>query len=439
MSKLPAYKACSGYESQEGETSQAAEDGTRLHEILDKLISDYKASTDKRPLTDRLYEEFLAGQLSCDEDELHLLDFCTKNVDKFLKSATEIDNEIRVTIFKPDGSELNYGSLDVRLDLGRGAALVIDYKFGWIPVEHARSNMQGKGYALGTLQECSQFQTVSVMFLQPKLNTVTTATFKREQMYEMYAEIEAIISAAQAANKTLRPNPYCDFCKHAAAPCTALVKTASAVVAKYDAPDIPDIFDGLTITKPEQALAAFYLLDRLETLISKGGIRQKALEMAQAAGGKLSAEIGGKLLTLEVKHRKSARSANSPAMIADVLKDVLTPEQVLGCCDPSITKLEEVFSEEYVARAKAEADAVLQSAEKEAANLTDKKLASQLLKQAKETAKSLRVTKKAAAEILNDTLRVEGLVTSGEGLVPYLKLKVESPLLLQTTDNTQNT
>lgn len=427
MSKLNALKACAGYDSAGG-TNTAAEAGTRLHEHLDLAI----AAVIKRgrapqwmPLTAALDELIAAGTITVEEEEEHYLRFCAREVDKFLPHATAILNEIRVYIRRPNGDVLNYGSLDLLLLLPNGVGLIFDYKFGWVPVESAATNMQGKGYTVGALQQIPALKKIASVFLQPKLDSVTTGIFERKNLHGLYKEIETIIDLADAPTKTLRPSSYCKYCLHAGT-CTALIKSAAAAVNKFELIELPDVFDGLQITTPKQVILAYYLIDQLEAMIAKGGVRAKAMELAVAAGGSISEVVAGRVLTLEVKSRKSPRSANSPILIAETLQDVLTPEQVLGCCDLSIGKLEEIFADEYVARAQKEADKIISDAETAALAEPDKKLATNLRKEGKTRAREAKITRKDAAGILNDTLRVEGLVTSGEGVVSYLKLKVET-------------
>lgn len=421
MSKLNAYAACAGYESQEG-TNKAAEDGTRLHEILDKLIVSLGLRSSHRSLVAQLRKELEDGTVLADEDDISLLEFCAREVDKFLPKAVEVHNELRVEILKPNGEPLNFGSLDLLMIFPNNVGLIDDYKFGWVPVPAAKSNLQGKGYALGAFQRFPRLDKIAVRFLQPKLGAVTTATFTRQQIPELYEEIHGVIARAQSGQEvTLRPNPYCDFCANAGT-CTALVKSASAVVAKYDNLLLPDVFDGLHITTAEQAVAALYVIDRLDALLSRAGVRDKALEFAKAAGGTLSVPVGDQLVTVSVHERKRSRSANSPALIAETLKDTLEPSQVLGCCDISITKLEEVFAEAYVEKSRKEADAIIAGAEN---------LAPVLRKEAAARAKEARSTKKNAHAVLNDVLRSEGLISAPEGVTEYLKLRVDKPSTIQ--------
>jgi hypothetical protein len=430
MSKLSGYDACAGYQPNSG-TSQAAEDGTRLHEIMDTVIERVKANGTSAMSA---LDDYRAGTPVIESDEeLYYLQYCCTELDRFLPHAITIYNEIAVQIINPDGSELNHGHLDVLLDLGGGRGVLVDYKFGWIPVPPAQKNLQGMGYAAGSFQKFPALNTVGVLFIQPKLNKVTTGKFTRDDLPDMYQRIRGVIESAQSPSKTLRPNVYCDFCE-ARGTCTALLKNAHAAVTRYEGLPFPDIFDGASITTPEQALAALYVIDRLESLIQTGGVRAKALELAKAAGGHLEAQVSDdKKIVVEVRQRKMPRSVNSPALIADALKDVLTPEQVLGCCEPAVGALEEAFANAYVEKTTEEAEAILVAGYDAAEATTDRAAAKAILADAKARAKETKSTKKNAMEIMASVLLSEGLMTAPSGTVDYLKLKVESTDAKQIT------
>lgn len=431
MSKLNALDFCGGYRSKD-EPSEASEEGTRLHEIMDRVAGRLKLRlAQKKPLdaVQELQDLLEGGDVFADEDQRYYLEFCCKELNVWLaKKPVRIENEIRVYINHPNGTELNHGHLDILIVFRNDVAALIDYKFGWIPVPPAIQNLQGLGYAAGCFQKFPALKKICSVFTQPKLHVTTRHLFDRSESFSMYQRVRGVIDNAERADKILRPGPYCDFCESLGT-CTALVKSAHAAVVKYEGLPLPDIFDGAKIQTAEQAAVALYCVERLEALIENGGIKAKALEFAKAAGGRLEVPIGdGTNVVLEVRGRKAARSANSPALIAEALKDVLAPEQVLGCCDPSITKLEEVFADTLVEQRKKEAAEYLATAEREAAeaDLSGHTVAAKTIRaEAKRIAKEIRVTKKAAYEIMADTLRSEGLLSAPAHLIEFLKVRLE--------------
>lgn len=441
MSVLNYIAACSGFKGRDGE-NEAARDGTRLHGVMEKVIAAYLSHkklfhVDQSPVT-KPYTllDALRGVIETEtvtEEEEVYLEFCCREVARWLdKAKGEVRVERRVYIHNPDGTELNFGHYDLLIFLSDEVAIMFDYKFGWIPVPAAASNWQGKGYACGTFQELPRLKTVGVIFIQPKLHRTTRTTYTREKLYEMYAEVRDVIRRAQATDKILSPGPYCDYCALAAT-CTALLNEASRAVALYEGLPVPQGFAGLQISTPEDAARAMFVLDRLQVLIDNAAdLKDRAKQFARNNGNMIAAPLpDGRLITVELKNKNAKRSANNPGLIAEVLKDWLSPEQVLGACDPKITALEEIFANAFVERQRAEASVILQNAQAAAERLKDSgdhSGAAQILEKAKADAKAIRVTKKHAAEILNATLQAEGLLSRPDARVEYLKVRVEKPL-----------
>lgn len=426
-SVLNALRSCPGYRSRGG-TNQAAEDGDRLHDEMQKVckavvLLNGRCLLNARAVLAKLIE---CGNIVVGEEEHLYLEKCCDELDFWLtRGVKDILTEGRVHVYNPDGSELNYGHFDVLLVMSDESAVLLDWKFGWIAVPHADDNEQGKCYALGNFQKFPKLAKIIVIFVQPKLHTVTRKLYVRQDVPKLYRNVRTIIEDARDNDKTLRPNPYCDFCKNADG-CTALLNPAAQAVAIHEGLPMPKTFEGLQINTPEEAARALYVLDRLEVLIERSGLKEKARQLARENGGQISCEIApGQRVVIELRTKKPSRHANSPALIADVLKDILTPEQVLGACEPKITRLEEIFAEVLTTKGKAEADEIMQRGQLAADACPDRKTARAILDAAKAEAKDSRVSRKKAVEILNDTLLSENLITSPEGRVEFLKTRLE--------------
>jgi hypothetical protein len=456
MSKLNYLAACAGFDSADKE-SEAADEGTRLHEIMDQIavvvaadLPHYSGGTGQRRFLSTFRELVISGEVIADENDTYLLEYCCTEIDKWLDRGAnfKLVNEIKVFVRNPDGTELNHGHLDLALFFDAKRAVVFDYKFGWRKVPPAEDNLQGLGYALGLFDAYVTLDLVGSVFIQPKLAHVSEAIFKRQDLYDNYLRIKTVIEAAESPDKTLCPGHYCDYCKHNGN-CTALVKNGYRALAKYEPIPFPDTFDGLQITSPEQVALALYVVDRLDKLVSSNDLRQKALALAKANGGTFIAPLSPtENIVIEAKSRKAARSAEKPALIAEVLADVLTPEQVLACCDPSITKLEEVFADTLYDKRKKESDAILAGAEVRASAVLRSvakddpqaeadacaEEARRIRAEAKAHAKEHRVTKAYAKQILEDSLRSEGLLNRPDGVIEFAKLRVEPVSKPQLTE-----
>jgi hypothetical protein len=433
MSKLNAFQECGGFVSRDG-TSLAAEEGTFLHEIMDvvtRALALALAQGKRETSAIEYLNKAVATQFVVTDEQRTLLEACARELDNLLlKEPVQILHEKKVHLRHPNGDELNHGHYDVLLIYKDGYGILIDWKFGWIPVPDAQHNVQGEGYAAACFQEYSALNRITMVFVQPKLNRRSEWTFDRQELFAMYQHVRGIIAAAQAEDKVLRPNPYCDFCDRRGT-CSALVKVVSDAVVKYEGlpvEDIVSILKGAEIQTQQQAAVAYYYIDRMKAILEEADVRGKVLEFAKMSGGHLTAQLpDGRIISVDVKTRKSPRSVDSPALVAEALQDFLSPQQVLTCCDINITKLDEVFSQTVVTRSQERAKAILEQAEKGLAGATSK-VAEHARKQAQTAAKNQMLTKKAGKELLDNILRSEGLISTSDKLVEYLKMHVEKSI-----------
>lgn len=425
MSKLNYLDGCAGFVSNTG-TNKAAEDGTRLHEVMDKVLKLHLSTVTGVAALDCLKDVLMTEPVSPDEE--FYLEYCCKELDFWIKrKPLRILREEQVSILNHDGTELNHGYYDVALFLNEAAVILIDWKFGWIPVPPADRNLQGMGYATGMLQTYAKINTVGFVFAQPKLNKTTRCTFTRAQLPEMYERVKGVIARAESPEKSLRVGQYCNYCA-VAGTCTAQINLASRSLAVQEDIQMPTTFTGLQINTPEDAAKALYVVQRLEAMLESSGLKERVKEFARNNGGYLEAQISpSERIIVEIKERAAPRSVDSPNLIAEALKDVLTPEEVLQACDPKITRLEEIFAERYVAQRAAEAQEIIDAAELDILRTPLVGIGAKAArKEAARQAKELRVTKKQACEILASTLSAEGLLTSTEGKVEYLKTRIET-------------
>lgn len=432
MSTLNYVGACPGFKSRGG-SNAAAEDGTRLHDIMEKVARMCLLTEPRTAAIDALGLVLIVETVT--EDEEFYLRFCCRELDKWIAKIprnARIEIERRVHIYNPDGSVLNFGHYDLLIFVNEEIAILFDYKFGWLPVPAAQDNQQGKGYGVGCFQTYPALKKIGVVFIQPKLHRVTTTHYDRKDLFSLYQDIRAIIDAAEAENKALRPGQYCDYCAHAGR-CVALINEANRAVAIYEGLPVPEQgFAGLRITNAEDAARAMFVLDRLKVLLEHAeDLKSIAKDFARDNGGTLTAPLpDGRSITVELKSRSAPRSADSPGLIAETLKRFISAEQVLGACDVKITALEEIFANALVSQHAAEAKGVVALGEAEARRLEssgDSKGAAQARDKAKREAKAIRLTRKKACEMLSDILTAEGLLSRPDNKVEYLKVRIEKP------------
>jgi hypothetical protein len=431
MSKLGYLNACPGFTSTDG-SSEAAEQGTRLHEIMDILVEQFKAT--RTPLLELL--SAWCAEHALDNDERALLVNCINHLNKWLPKAEAIHNEIKVSIFNPDDTELNHGYLDLLAVFPGGAGLLIDYKFGWVPVPAAANNIQGKGYTLGSLMKYHCLNKVVVMFIQPKLNLTTTAVFHRSQINEFYQQIRQIIDRAEMVQRDpkgtedmLSPSDYCSYCLHAkTGSCPAKVKQLRQVAVAVR-PEISGLIGALEkINTPEQAAKLRFAIEQLESGDFFESAKAKCKEIAQLNGGEISFETPtGETIRYAIEDRRHDRSLGDTLEVATTLNEqkVLTLEETLCCADLSITKLEAAGTNAIYEKDKAEYDRQVKAAE---ARLQPLVTAGKITKTAmnKEIARikaEFKCTKKESTEAFQKILENQGLLSRPDGTIPVLRRK----------------
>jgi hypothetical protein len=421
-SKLNALAACPGYQNRD-ETNAAAEDGTRLHGIMERVMRRVTARlAQAKPTTalNELIDLLESGDVFVDENEKPLLVICCEELDSWLKEKPEkILLEALVHLSHPNGEELNHGHIDV-LMLWPKRGVLVDYKFGWIPVPPATQNLQGIGYTAAAFQEFGALDQIDAVFIQPKLVCRTEKRYVREQLYWLFQQVLKVIEAAENPGKTLHPNPYCDFCA-VAGTCPAIAKIAQTAVMKYEGINLPDVFRGADITTSEQAIIALYAQQRMEALFEKAEISKRVLEFAQANGGRLELKVSdSETLVVTLGRRKMARRVHSPNLVAEALTQELGEEcaanVVLGASKIAVTDLEDRF-----------ADVLVEKRLRESATMKPNQ------------AKEHRVTKKEAREILGSILRSEGLMSVADGLLTFPKLRLEKTLIAEASPATEET
>lgn len=432
-SKLGYIHTCPGFTSTDG-TSEAAEQGTRLHEIMDLLINRYKTS--RRPLLELLSEYCTTNQI--DDEERGLLVSCIRTVNEWLPKAKEIHNEIRVYINNPDGTELNHGLLDLLFIFGE-TALLIDLKFGWIPVPPAADNLQGRAYALGCFNKFHRLNKIAVMFVQPKLGATSTAVYTRPQINEMYQTIRQVIDRAELVQRDpagtldmLTPSDYCSYCLHSKnGTCPAKIKQLKSAVVALQPQASPFLLDLDKIDSPEKAAKLRYAIELLEGGDFLSSAKEKCREMALQNGGDISFETPEGTIRYAIEDRRHDRSLGDTLDVATTLKDqgVLTFEEVLCCADLSIGKLENAGATSIFEKNKAEQDRQLAAKEAELNVLTTagKITKTEAKKQLAAVKAEFKVTKKESTEAFQKILENQGLLSRPEGTIPVLRRKKNEP------------
>lgn len=127
----------------------------------------------------------------------------------------------------------------------RHSAELIDFKFGFWPVESAENNLQGIAYALGLFREYPTIQRIIFWFKQPHIDSITSAEFNRENIDALYLRIQVVVARARKARHqgdfaTATPAvPVCNFCALIGV-CPKVAAFACKVGSKFFPLEIPD-------------------------------------------------------------------------------------------------------------------------------------------------------------------------------------------------------
>lgn len=397
--------ACAAYKNRQGETDASLE-GTNLHDFMAKMLEQVKAGA--YATTIEQLNDWVTANYQLDDNQVSWLRFCCHECDKVLSlKPAEIYVELPISTqdFR-EGGELNHGFLDVLFIFRNGNGLIIDFKFGWVPVPHAKENLQGKNYVLGAFLKFGKMGACGVKFVQPKLGLVTEACFRVSQVMDLYAELRNLIDQAkfvqaneEAGFQFMGAGAHCEYCVHNS-DCAVLAATRGKMAQRLtELPVLPATFPSMTLTKPEDWALARYWVETIEKGLED--FKKRATAAAINNGGSLRCTLpNGEEVLYEMRERSVDRVLGPAADIAEVLKEYVTYEQLMAAADLSLTALLKIAQ-----------DAVCQAHEASRAE-GEKKL-----------------TKKAAKEQVESTLTAHGLLSTPDTKIRYLKL-VKNPDVL---------
>lgn len=436
-SKIPYLAKCAGYTNDDSGDKSAAEAGTRLHEIMDEILKKWvkyrRAVPAPVPTMLAVMDEYLKERSDdpVDDTDRSLLVFCIRAIEPYLLKAKQIINEIRVNVTHPSGRLLTSGHLDVLLIFANGSALVVDYKFGWVPVDSAKENRQGLAYALGALEAYPEISRIGVTFIQPKLNHTDSYVFEREQATSVINDITDILDRAvyvqergftEETAKFLQAGDHCGYCVHSSKGTCPARLAVLAKVARVHAPELPLPPSFILIDTPSKAAQARHWVETVEDFLD--GVKSAAKEYALNNGGRISYEApDGTEVVYAIEERNHDRTLGSASEIAEALSDFMGPQEVIACCEPKLGLLEKSASNAIFEATNNPEQAELAAVE--LMGLTPKD-AKKKVAEIKERYADMRITKKDAKERFQSLLESRGLLSRPDGKIPVLKRQKSS-------------
>lgn len=325
-STLGSLEACPCYQSQQSATPhERTTAGTRAHAVVESGIDDERLSDDDA------------------EAAVFCMEFIAQRRQLMGAGAIQLTEEY----FPVDNLEFGdvgattAGYADAALlDAARENGEIIDHKFGNHKVENAATNLQGIGYFLGLMHRYPTLKQVRVFFVQPLVNYVTDAIFKREQVPELLLRVRAVVERARIARSSgsfenaTPTTPNCLFCANVGR-CPALLKLALHVGKKFAPLLVPESVDSALILDPRQTKQALQLAGVLKVWAE--GFRQSVTNRVLCGdaivpeGYKLASSSSKRVILDEEKYRATALLH-------------LTSEEYQATLSPSLTKVEKIIS-----------------------------------------------------------------------------------------------
>jgi hypothetical protein len=282
-STMQALEACPCYRGRKS-THVKAILGTMQHEVCETGEDNMKLSDDESAAAAECLDFFYRKKQIMEEarlrDQASHLEACEKFPGAFDKNKTfpevlelsevflPVDNaHWGFTDTDPLTGKKNFVETDsttsgyvdrVIIDHRREVAEMFDWKFGVWPIEDAENNLQGLAYALGLFRLYKTLQKVTFYFKQPVLDSVSQATWTREDINNIYLRILTVVERAVKARESASfdsatPSvPNCLFCANCAV-CPKVVDYACRVGSKFYPVEIPSSVTPSVILPPAEA------------------------------------------------------------------------------------------------------------------------------------------------------------------------------------------
>jgi len=219
-------------------------------------------------------------------------------------------------------------------------ARLVDYKFGYLPVEPADINPQSLAYAIGIIQLYSWVKVVEIYFVCPRRNEVLTHTFTREEIVELKDRIRLILEKATAEEKQYNPTTEgCRFCGERIK-CPALSEKLLPIAKKYS--DKVNEFEIALLDKMDPAL-----VDDPKTIGAMkvvGMVMDRWVSAVNARALELATDEGWEIPGFDLKYRSPTVKIDDPQVAFDAVSNILTPEEFTEACKVTLPSLAKVMS-----------------------------------------------------------------------------------------------
>ena len=321
-SSLGRIAACPGSHAAEsqlpGRNSRGADEGTNLHDVMSGV-------RDRKGLT--------SGQIwaveFCERQDqeltlLHIGGLLWDDRREWASAARLLDS---IIMGKPD-----------RVIWGGNLALVEDYKFGRIEVDHAEINLQLRAYAILAAQENRYHDAVTVAIIQPHAtleSRVTVAQYTRGDIQKAKEELNDILVTASKPDAPRKPGAHCRYCKAlGTSRCPESTEQAMSLVPLTNAQVMPV---GAELAK---FIAAWKLMEPMGKVLMEHAREQLQADPESIPGWYLTDDV-------PVRALPDVETAWAAADAAGV-----TAEEFMAACSVGVGALEEKMRAKFGWRAK---------------------------------------------------------------------------------------
>lgn len=226
-------------------------------------------------------------------------------------------SETKLSVFNNFGQEITSGTAD-KIYLWSNSAILIDYKFGFMPVPP--SSMQLLTYATGIIQ-LYDVDYVDIIVIQPNNKTFADHIYRfgSECAKNVVSNIEIIISNAENKFAPTIQNEFCKYCP-AISICPQSLKQFE--IAKSSNVIFSELTDLQLVEKIEQSKIVEQYIKELEKELEK-----RIKKNGECANYVFIEKVGNR----EVSDTKAVFS---------LLQDYFSADEFLNLCKLSITSLE---------------------------------------------------------------------------------------------------
>lgn len=319
-------------------------------------IPEKKTEEELHPNTLRgiaMHEAIRSGDMSSlDDKEVRWVKWCQAERDRvsaslfFANMPIERLKEDRVVISKKHHSFGYYDELWLQKMDEAGpeqVGLLFDWKFGWVEVDSAEFNLQGKGYAVGVFDKYPKLSCLSVCFIQPAIKKTTLTTFTRKDLPKLRRGISSFLQKGEACDGSFakrvefcKRGEYCLYCQRSKdLTCPLMSTTLKVIETRIKGLTLPAEFNPDNLpTNPEELVSILKVKTIIEKIFDATSDRIKELLES-------GVEVPGAQLT----YVNGRTNISDPNLAWKKAKEAgLTDEEITNCVSLSLSDLKKYLT-----------------------------------------------------------------------------------------------